>query len=175
MSVSDPEPPKPSGSAAQHGDGKDAPPRPGRLAADGRGDGPRRTVRGGGHRHADGKGDEDPSADATPTAPDRSAPPREAEPSGPVPSEEQGDGHSRPPGGGSVDPTPSRTDRPSTPPASPAPSTPTAQPTQPPSGPPQPSSQASGLTPSAPVSGPGSQSASQPMYSQLEPGDWPDA
>ncbi|MFJ9417078.1 hypothetical protein ACIRPT_23225 [Streptomyces sp. NPDC101227] len=175
MSVSDAEPPKPSGSAAQqHGDGRDAQARPGGLAPDGRGGAPRRTVRGDGERRPadDGADEEDPSADATPTTPERSPSPRPAEPSGPVPSDGKGHGgHGRPSGGGSADPLPSSPGRPSSSPASPTPTTPTAEPTQPPSGPPQPSSQASGQSPSAsmPESAPGS------MFSQVGPGEWPDA
>ncbi|MFG2209822.1 hypothetical protein [Streptomyces sp. NPDC048638] len=174
MSVSDPEPPRPPGNAAQHGDGKDAVPQPGGLTVDGRGDGPGRRVRDGAPRPAGGRaaGAADPSAGATAKAPARKVPAQPVEPSGPVPGEARGHGgHTRPPGDGPVDPAPGQPEGPSAQPSAPPPAVPSAEPTQPPSGPPQPSSQASGQSPSASVSEPGAGRMSGPV----EPGDWPDA
>ncbi|WP_407551735.1 hypothetical protein QOM21_19295 [Streptomyces sp. Pv4-95] len=151
LSVSDAEPPKPSGSTARQ-DGKDAEPGPGGVTADGRGEGPRRMGRNGeAQRMAGAEEAAEPSARATPKASVPATPKHPVEPSGPEPGAAHGGS------GGNPDPAPSHPDRPSSPPPSTPPSTPPAEPTPQPSSPP-PSAQASGLFPSS------------PMSSQVDPG-----
>ncbi|WP_066928629.1 hypothetical protein [Streptomyces sp. NBRC 110611] len=160
LSVSEAPRPKPSGSATQQ-DGKDAEPGPG-VTPDGRGDGPRRTVRDAEARPAGGRKAGEPSSAATRTpSASPGTPSRSVQPSGPEPGASGGhggsDGHDEPDGHsgspGTPEPTPSRTHRPSTPPASPTPDAPSAEPTPPPSSPepPPPSTHASGPSPASPM------------------------